>query len=224
MVPAYAEVVQLKDGKTLTGKIIKEDNEATWLEINFLNGKLVRKIEKSEIASTEAIKSERISALNLTEVNRLSRSLKDEPQNISETQKVYFAQNKIIEIPKKWKFVMPFEFAKIYGIEADDNPYGKYELLITFGTTYLAGPISLDKFFEDQFLGQERSNKKIEKRGYSVINGVKMQWLKIQNKGNISFRYTTWKNDQYYIFEIAADKITPSFPDTYDAIISKIKF
>lgn len=46
---SWAESVKLKNGNTLRGKIIREDEEAIWLETSYSTGKGVAKIKKTEI-------------------------------------------------------------------------------------------------------------------------------------------------------------------------------
>jgi hypothetical protein len=53
---SWAESVKLKNGNTLRGKIIKEDDEAIWLETAYSTGKGVAKIKKTEIEEYVSIK------------------------------------------------------------------------------------------------------------------------------------------------------------------------
>jgi hypothetical protein len=202
---ASADEVNLKDGKTLKGEIIREDNETISLETTFLNGKLVRKIPKSEII--------------VSEVNELK------PQNTSDAQKLYFDNNIVIGIPKEWKFYKNSEFAKLYWIEANDNPYGKFRLLVTIDTYSLPQSVKLEQFFGIEILGMEKSMQRIKEKGYVVVNGINMQCIKYYIEAGIVYRYSTLKDHRAYRFDFAAGPEGPkSLPDTYDEIVKKIKF
>ena len=204
-VSTCAEEVTYKNGKKLAGKIIKEDNEAVWLEVPFLNGKLVRKIVKSEVTVSEA---------NEFQI-----------PNTSETQKLYYENSMNVEIPKEWRFYKNFESSKIYLIDADDNPYGKYRILVTICSYSLPESINLEKFFNLEVLAMEKSRQKIGKKGIAVINGINMQWMKYYIESGPVFRYETLKDNRACVFDIAAGPEGPvSLPDTWDAIVNKIKF
>lgn len=225
----FAETIQLKDGNTLQGKIMKEDNEVIWLEIPFLNGKLVRKILKSDIKPWEVTVLEK-KYLPQPQENNLSANVSSaESKNNPDTQKCYFG-NILVEIPKEWRLFKVMDTGvQIFLIESDDNPYGNFRLfaaidILSIKDAPAPHPANLEQLLEMEVAVNNILPYKMIKSGYSVVNGMKMGWILSFVKDMKRFVYIYFKNDNIYHIALSSPDIEiSSYKNQFDSIISKIK-
>ncbi len=221
LVSASAEVIQLKDGRTLNGKIVNEDDQTIWVEVYFLNGKLVQKVLRSDVVSAESNNLEKNSPVQLIGVAPSQIVSESKPDNNFETQKYYLEKAGFsVEVPKEWKYLKNYD---IFIIAPQNNHYGNFTLTVAIAITPASQNVSLEEMFQGLLTIYKKRGSIINKTGNSVINGINARWVKLYNDtGTTLFQYSILKKDWIYMIDCGVNK-APFIPENFDDIISKIK-
>ncbi|MFH1128600.1 MAG: hypothetical protein V1699_04250 [Candidatus Omnitrophota bacterium] len=140
--PAYADVIHLKDGSKLNGDVIKQNKEAIWLEVFIPNGRLVRKIDRSQIksmevdVSKEALKKEDNAVTNI--IKKIispqtgpAQTHSSEAKTINDPKYILYLPSNI-NLSKKYPLVVAFSPSAdaAYMIGLWKNISEKYKLVI----------------------------------------------------------------------------------------------
>ena len=222
---SWAESVKLKNGNTLRGRIIREDEEAIWLETSYSTGKGVAKIKKTEIEESASIRK--------TEQNFELKAADLEPPDTKRKNFGFPDGAFSLEIPEGYK-IDPEATREDPRTLARTTAFFKeykdldYTTRVVIDFRPLSQSVTLDKYFSD-FVNELKHRDaglfyKVASRGDTRISNLPAKWM-IYLGHSKSIYTVALKGQRAYVLECSTT--TKSFDQhkaEFDQIVKSARF
>jgi hypothetical protein len=220
-----AESVKLKNGNTLRGKIIKEDEEAIWLETVYSSGKGVVKIKKTEIEEYASIKKTeqnfelKPAFLAPTEPIRKSFGFPDGAFSLEIPEGYKVDPEATREDPKTLSRTAAY-LKEYKGLD--------YTTRVVINFRSLSQTVTLDKYFSDFINELKRRDAglfyKVASQGDTRISNLPAKWI-IYLGHSQSIYTVALKGQRAYLFECSTTaKSFDQHKAEFDQIVKSARF